>query len=121
MDVEKALLAFLADLGATFTVTPLDLAARVPAIRVGRVGGPRDQIQDYPTIDIQTYTAKDSGDPRSSLNLGNKVCDRMLDFPFMAGDLLVDEVECRTAPTFIGYPDNTLSVTRAVYTLTLRR
>ncbi|HET7388428.1 MAG TPA: hypothetical protein VFJ19_17380 [Nocardioidaceae bacterium] len=121
MDIEQAVCDWLADLGETFTVTPLDLADRLPAIRVGRIGGQVDQQSDQPTIDIQTYTVRDADDPRSSLNLANAVLDRFLGFPFMAGPVLVDEAHCSTGPTFIGYPDQTLSVVRAIYTLTIRR
>lgn len=120
LDVEAAMLDFLADLGATFTVTPLNLADILPAIRVGRIGGPRDDTEDHPNLDIQTYMAADPANPRASLDLGNAICARILATLYLPGAGTVDEPVCTTAPVFIPYPNGTLSVTRAQYRLTLR-
>lgn len=60
-DVHRLLLAVLEDLaggeGHLGTQTPADLAARLPFIRVARIGGPSDRISDYARVAIDVFGA----------------------------------------------------------------
>lgn len=60
-DIHRLLLAVLEDLAGgpehLGTQTPADLAARLPFIRVARIGGPSDRISDYARVAVDVFAA----------------------------------------------------------------
>ncbi len=59
-DVQRVLvdaLPALVGAGRVAARTPSNLAEVLPFVRVLRIGGGRDRINDYPTVDVDTFAA----------------------------------------------------------------
>jgi hypothetical protein len=122
-DAEKALIAYLGDLGLAVTSTPPDLQDKLPVLRIQRIGGSsEDGVSDYPEVNIQAFTARDSADPRASHDLMATVRNRMDNILGLsvAGGGLLDRATLTTGPIETPWPDAAIAVVQATFRLTTR-
>lgn len=117
-DVQRVLVTDLAALvGADRTAieTPPNLAELLPFVRVVRVGGGRDRINDQPTVDIDvfaaTYTAAEElADQIDTWLVGPPPTPRVF-----------DRVEVEVAPRELPWGDGTVRRFNATYRIFSRR
>lgn len=130
-DAEVVLMEYLSDLGYTVTSTPPDLADRLPALRIQRVGGGSDEDADRPRVSIQAFVAASSTAPRAAQQLSGQVRDRLInnDGAWVSGPLLdeqgvpgvvIDGASHDSGPIEYPWPDPAIRVAQSIYTLTIR-
>ncbi len=118
-DVQRLLVVGLEPLvgvGRTAVETPDDLEDRMPFVRIMRVGGGRDRLNDQPTVDIDvfaaTYTAAE--------NLAEQIAEWLIGPP--SGIREFDRVTCEVAPRELPWvDDNTVRRWGATYRTVTRR
>lgn len=124
-DVEAALLDYFSTLAHCVTSTPPDLAERLAddgkVLRIQRIGGGSDNNNDFPRVSVQTYTATDPDNPRSTLALAEDVRDMLLDLPKWVNGAMLDDSTCESGPVEWPWPDPAISVTQSIYRITVRR
>jgi hypothetical protein len=126
-DVEIALMEYLDPLGYTVTSTPADLEEHLPVIRIARFAGGDDWFEDldFPEVVIVTYSEKDSGVPRSGLQVAEQIRDRMnllntdAFFSASANALLVRS-QTQSGPVEVGYIDPAVACYSAAYRVTTK-
>jgi hypothetical protein len=97
------------------TETPEDLQARLPFIRVERLGGGRGQVSDSPSVEIQVYASTYA---EVSL-LAERICQWLCGPPPPLPQ--IDKAVCTSAPVEIPYGDVRIRRLVASYQLTTRR
>lgn len=117
-DVQRLLVAELEALagdGRTGIETPGDLADRLPFVRVLRVGGFSDRLNDRASVDVDvfaaTYTAGEL--------LAEQVRQHLVGPPPPVGAL--DRVDVEVAPRELPWGDGTVRRWNATYTVIARR
>ena len=107
--------------GDVGTVTPSNLATRLGQgryfVRVGRVTGLDDRINDYPVVDVDVF-----GRTRSSARtLAEGIRAWLLGYPLYVGTVTLDRVRTETAPFRAPWKDETVWRFLATYQITTRR
>lgn len=117
-DVARVLvedLETLAGVGHTGTQTPVDLAGVLPFVRVLRVGGGSDRLNDLPVIDVDvfadTYAAAEL--------LAERIRQRLVGPPPAQPQL--DRADCEVGPRELPWGDGQIRRFGATYTLITRR
>lgn len=117
-DVQRLLvdeLEGLAGAGRTGIETPVNLADVLPFVRVMRVGGFSDRLNDRATVDVDvfssTYTAGEL--------LAERVRQHLVGPPPPV--VLLDRVDCEIAPRELPWGDGTVRRWNATYLVTSRR
>ncbi len=118
-DVQRLLVIGLEQVvgaGRTAVETPPDLELRLPFVRVMRIGGIRDRLNDLATVDVDvfaaTYTAAQS--------LAEEVAEFLMGPP--SGIREFDRVDCEIAPRELPWvDDNTVRRWGATYRPVTRR
>lgn len=97
-DLEPALVALftplVADAGHIGTATPADLGAKLPFLRIGRFGGPRDRVTDFGDIDLDAF-ARTRAEAVQLLEDALQLVTETR----TAGGALLDDVGVRQGPT----------------------
>lgn len=119
-DVEELLMAYLAELAPTDTVTPAQITGKV--IRVSRVGGSDDGVTDFPRVEVACYALTRN----DAHQLGEQSRQRMLVLGGQAVDVngravLVDFCRTDTPPEPVPYDNPDVDRSLAYYRLGLRR
>lgn len=108
-------LAALVGAGHTDTVTPDNLADLLPFIRVRRIGGHSDRINDIPTVQIDAFGLL-YGDV---VGLCESIRDRVVGPPPTIPQ--VDRAQCQVGPHELPYGAGPILRWGAIYSLELRR
>ncbi len=119
-DVQRVLvedLEALAGVGHTGTETPADLLGALPFIRVLRVGGGSDRLNDFPAVDIDVF----AGTYAAAELLAEQVRQRVVGPPPAVA--VLDRAVCEVAPRELpwGTPDDGVRRWGATYLITTRR
>lgn len=101
--------------GHTGGETPVDLLAKLPFVRILRIGGPSDPHNDYPTVDIDVYAATYT----EAELLAERIRQRIVGPPPAAR--VLDKAQCTVSPFEAPWPDDTIRRFNATYALTTRR
>ena len=124
-DVESALMTFLDDLGYTVTSTPADLEQHLPVIRIRRVGGSGDEVNDFPRVSIQAMTAASSTAPRAHFDLAESIADRIFGLavygPQVVDGVCLESPAKDSGPVELTYPNPSVRVAETIWRLTIRR
>jgi hypothetical protein len=117
-DVQRVLVAdleTLAGVNHTGTETPEDLAGALPYIRVLRVGGGSDRLNDYATVDVDcfaaTYTAAEQ--------LAERVRQRLVGPPPPIA--VLDRATCEVGPRELPWGDGQIRRFAATFQIAARR
>lgn len=118
-DVEVMLVDLLADLAPAGTVTPPNLQAAMPYLRVKRIGGTDDLWSDFALVAIDAFDA----DRVTAQTLAEAVRQRLLTFPHVVtGVGTLDRAETATGPNEVPWSeDQTVRRFTASYRVVARR
>ncbi len=118
LDIESAVLDRLADL-ATTTATrlPADLSARLPLIRVRRLGGRDDYWQVSARVVVEVYATS----REQVWQVAESAAVRLLASSFVAGGVAVEQATTVSANVEIPYPDTDVRTVVATYGVVARR
>lgn len=97
--------------------TSLPTPMRVPFVRLGRVAGQRLRLNDYPTLDVESFGATYA----DAASLAERIDAVMFGFPLRGGDLVIDSVTASVAPVELPWDDATVRRFLATYRLSVRR
>lgn len=118
-DVQRVLIAGLETLvgvGHVGVETPDDLDVRLPFVRVMRIGGPRDRLNDHATVDVDVFAASYT----AAETLAETISEWLCGPPPGAREL--DRVDCDVAPRELPWSDGeTLRRWGATYRAVTRR
>jgi hypothetical protein len=117
-DVQRLLVEYLAAWvgeDQVDTETPDDLQTSMPFIRVQRVGGGRDRVSDYPTVELQFF----AGTYAQVHPLAERISEWLCGPPSPVPQ--IDRALCTSAPMEIPYGDVRIRRLVATYQLTTRR
>lgn len=111
------LLEAFAGEGRVNTETPDDLQQVLPFVRVRRISGPSDRVNDYAQVDVDVY--------HSTYAAGEPLAQQILQYltgQKLRGDLaVVDRVQCNVAPIERPHPTPGVRWFHAEYLLVSRR
>jgi hypothetical protein len=98
--------------------TPGDLQARMPYVRIVRVGGGSDLVNDYPQVDIDVFA--------TTSRAGEDLAERIRQFltlpaPAYTSGVLLDRIDCLTAATERPWADTRVRRYGATYRVVSRR
>lgn len=117
-DTEAAVLELLADFAEQLgTVTPADLQDVVPYIRVQRYGGGDDHITDAARVDVDVFAANRA----AAWTLSATVHQRMLSFPHVLSNCVIDYVATDIGPRELPWGDPEVRRFTASYQVSARR
>ncbi len=117
-DVQRLLVEALAgwvDADRVDTETPADLQQQLPFIRVERIGGGRDTVSDYPTVELQFYGSTYAEVQPLAERVSEWLCTPL---PPVTQ---IDRAVCTGAPVEVPYGDVRIRRMVATYQLTTRR
>lgn len=117
-DVQRVLvddLETLAGVGHTAIETPVDLAGSLPFVRVLRIGGPSDHLNDHASIDIDVFAATYD----ACEQLAEQIRQHLVGPPPPVAAL--DWVGCDAGPREMPWGDGTIRRFNATYTVVSRR
>jgi hypothetical protein len=120
-DIEDALVVLLEPLAGgedhTGTETPANLQDVLPFIRVVRTGGFSDQVNDYATVDIDTFDAT----YRTGVKpLAERVRQFLTGQTHRVGGVVLDRITCPNAPAELPWAPGMRRM-GATYTVVSRR
>lgn len=118
LDIQRVLvdgLEVLAGAGRTGIETPVDLLGAMPFVRVLRVGGPSDRLNDFATVDIDVFAATYT----ASELLAEQIRQYLVGPP--PGLAVLDRVNCDIAPRELPWADNNVRRFNATYGVVSRR
>jgi len=137
-DVEAGLLIWLKDFGYCTTWTPPGLPQLLAeldqqgeqgtVLRIHRIGGPADT----PTISVQNFNLRDSGNPRAGVlraldieahmsAIGDNALPLDLPSEWGGGKVRLDSAEMTSGPVELPWPDPAVSLVECIYTVSTRR
>lgn len=117
-DVQRLLvdeLEALTGAGRTAIETPPDLAAALPFVRVLRVGGGSDRINDRASVDVDVFAATYVAGEL----LAERVRQHLVGPPPPVA--VFDRIDCEIAPRELPWGDGTVRRWNATYLVTSRR
>lgn len=117
-DVQRLLvdeLEALTGAGHTGIETPVNLADVLPFVRVLRIGGFSDRLNDRATVDVDVFAASYSAGEL----LAEQVRQHLVGPPPPV--VLLDRVDCEIAPRELPWGDGTVRRWNATYLVTARR
>lgn len=117
-DVQKLLVAdleTLAGAGHTGIETPVNLGDVLPFVRVRRIGGPSDRLNDYATVDVDVYEALYGDGELLAEQVRQYLCGPP---PPIAA---LDRVDCETGPRELPWGDGNVRRWGATYHVVARR
>ena len=118
-DVQRVLVEILTTLaggaGHVGTETPRELKASLPFVRVRRLSGPSDTVNDYPTVDIDVFAALYSEAEPLAEEIREFLTVRRAPSP------LLDRIRCEAGPHELLWGDGTVRRILATYTVVTRR
>ncbi len=119
-DVQRLLVAdleALAGAGHTGVETPSDLLGLLPFIRILRVGGGSDHLNDYPTVEIDVFASTYTEAERLAERVRQRLCGPP---PPVA---VLDRVVCDPGPRELPWGDGQQQIRRfgATYQIAARR
>lgn len=118
-DVQKVLVATLQPLAGgvthTGTATPPNLAEVLPFVRVRRVDGPRDRVNDYAQVEVDVFAA--------AYAAGEPLAEAIAQFLSTARAVspLLDRIECDTAFRELPHGNGVVRRWGATFTVVSRR
>jgi hypothetical protein len=105
--------------GRVGTETPATLDTQLPFIRVRRVGGNSDQVNDYPTVDVDVFhSTAVNGESLAELVRQYLTTPGLPAVPLRG---VIDRVECMTGPQELPWADTRVRRFGATYRITCRR
>lgn len=114
-DIESAVMELLADLATNGTVAPSDLTA--PFNRITRYGGADNFITDTARVDVDSFAPT----RQVAYALAESVRQRMLGFPWVLTNAVIDRVSTDAGPHEVAWGDpNVRRFTTAFQVLTRR-
>jgi hypothetical protein len=127
-NVEKLLVADLQVLAGAETiadgarwdadgVTPEDLQDHVPFVRVRRVGGPSDNVNDYPFAIVDVYAATYS----AAIDIAEEIRAHLVAGHIRNAHGQIDRTICTSAHTELEASDPALRLISTTYRATCRR
>lgn len=117
-DVEQALVTLLSGLAPAGVVTPPNLQAAMPFIRVARFGGTDDGFDDTASVSIDTFASTRA----VSLVLAEDVRQLLLTPVNVVGDVVIDRVATITGPYEVPWAtDQSVRRFTASYSIVVRR
>lgn len=116
-DQEAAVIELISDLGTVDVTTPNDLQANLPFIRVGRIGGTDDRFTDAGHVDVDCFAVQRS----DASALAALVHQRMLSFPHVLSDCVIDGVTTDASPNEVPWANTAIRRFTASYRVTARR
>lgn len=123
IDAEKAVVLLLADLVASHSIdieTPKDLAARLPFIRVERLGGQSTRWDDSPRVDVGVFCAKGFRTDGMALALACQA--RLLSFPHAIDNVgVIDSVDTDVSPNEVPWANAAIRFITSSYRINSRR
>lgn len=120
-DIEDALTEHLAGFGAVITEQFYGFTDTLPVLVVTRIGGGNDKNNDYPTVAVESYTARDHENPRAGWLLASAVVEHLNDtVGVLVKDCLIDGVSTESGPMNRPYADAAIQVYRTVFQFTVR-
>lgn len=109
----------LSTTGRVGSETPADLQTRMPFVRIDRIGGSSDWVNDYAVVDIEVFaTTFVDAEQRAEYIRQYLV---FADLPAIEGYGLLDRVECLTGPQELPWADDQVRRFGATYRITSRR
>lgn len=118
-DVQQVLVDSLVTLAGgddhTGIETPVDLASRLPFVRVRRIGGGSDRLADYPRVEVDVFA--DGYEP--TRQLAEDIRQWLMGPPPPVMQL--DRVACDIGPRELPWGDGTVRRFGAEYSLVARR
>lgn len=109
----------LSTAGRVGSETPSDLQTRMPFVRIDRVGGNSDWVNDYAVVDIEVFSSTYvEGEQRAEYIRQYLV---FADLPAIEGYGLLDRVECVSGPQELPWADDRVRRFGATYRITSRR
>lgn len=118
-DVELGLISLLGDLAETATLTPADLDARLPFLKVSCIGGNDNLITDLSRVDVDTFAATKA----EAATLAEAVRQRLVNGkPHLITGHVLDQVKTDVKPHLVPYTDTPPPYRyTASYSVTARR
>lgn len=107
----------LTDLATVGTVTPPNLGASLPFVRIVRIGGAGTRFIDTARIDVDAFAATRS----SAYSLAESCRQRLINVPHVVAAGRIDSVITDSGPHEIPWGDPAVRRFTASYTLTVRR
>jgi hypothetical protein len=105
--------------GHVGTETPATLDTQLPFIRVRRVGGNSDQVNDYPTVDVEVFhSTAVNGESLAELVRQYLTTPGLPAVPLRG---VIDRVEVLTGPQELPWADTRVRRYGATYRITCRR
>lgn len=101
-DVQRLLVADLAQFGHTAIETPLDLNDRLPFIRIVRIGGGSGRVSDGPRVEIDVF----AGSYLAAEQLAERIRQYLTGPP--PGPIFLDRVDCSIGPRELPWDDDGL-------------
>lgn len=99
------------------TETPPDLQDRLPFVRVARVGGPDNVIDDYPLVDVDVFAATRA----VAAPLAERLRQRLLAGPHRTPAGVIDRVRTTSGPVQLPWADPGIRRFGATYRAAMRR
>lgn len=96
--------------------TPADLEARLPVIRVGRVGGSDERFSLHPRIDVDVFAATAD----AARILANEVRDALVMLTGPVNGAVIRGVRCDSGPSRLPWDNGDIYRRGATYTVSLR-
>lgn len=110
--------AALVDVGHAGSNTPADLIGSLPFIRILRIGGPSDRVNDYATCSVEVFASTSSA--------GEQLAEQVRQYltttpPPPIGGVLIDRVVCQAGPNEQPWNDSRVRRFGATYSVVSRR
>ncbi|TDC02281.1 hypothetical protein E1091_01140 [Micromonospora fluostatini] len=118
-DVQRALVTILEPLagaGRAGVETPTDLQAKLPFIRVLRIGGGSDRLSDFAVVDVDVFAASYG----AAELLAERVRQLLTGPPLRAGAAVLDRITCDSGPVELPWAPGVRRF-GATYQVTARR
>lgn len=117
-DVERLLVAVLADFGQVGTVLPSDLHAKLPFVRPRRIGGADDRVTDVARVVVDVFAVSRA----VAWDLALRVQQRMISGPrLVPGAGVIDRATTNVGPQDAPYEDSRVRLVTAIYDVSSRR
>ena len=98
-------------------VTSLPSPMPLRVVRLARVAGPRERLNDFPVVDIESFSPTYAEASR----LAERIDTLLMGYPLRAGDVVLDTVYATVAPVELPWEDANVRRFLATYRFSVRR